>query len=191
MHQIDYLTFEESKTRQEIVDKCNARAENNSDSGSGLYYGIKFIDRVFDTYEDAESYIEEIDNDTYSRYNNYAVKYKQATSTPNTKAYENAKAKSISAFNEYRKASNKVHYKGIKSQFVACKKCGSKLSTTYIDTNKCPLCNTELRPQSTLDAIDRLRKAYEDAQKKIEVLEKEWTQKHNKVKWLVKIEYHV
>lgn len=55
----------------------------------------------------------------------------------------------------------------IKSQFITCKSCGSKLSVKYLsnldhtigyyDSNHCPICHADLRPKTFRERLARLK----------------------------------
>ncbi len=65
------------------------------------------------------------------------------------------------------------------SKYVDCPECGSKLNLSYIRGEKCPLCGTDLKPESTIEKINWYdRKADECAKK------------YRQEFWLAKIEYH-
>lgn len=60
---------------------------------------------------------------------------------------------------EQRIAYEKLHsIHEFKSDYIGCKKCGSKLKISYIYGESCPLCHNELRSQSTIDAISNYSK---------------------------------
>ena len=64
------------------------------------------------------------------------------------------------------------------STYIGCPECGSKLYLGYIKGEKCPLCNTDLRPKSTIEKIKWYDKKTKECRK-------------NKEKcWLAKIEWH-
>ena len=65
------------------------------------------------------------------------------------------------------------------SAYIGCPECGSKLYLGYIKGEKCPLCNTDLRPKSTIEKIKWYDKKTKECRNK------------NKEKcWLAKIEWH-
>lgn len=78
MHEIRHLTFSSRTTPKGITDRCNRIAKQNSDSGCGLYNGIRFTDKVFSNYALAINWINNNDNGWY---NNLAVKYKDGRKT--------------------------------------------------------------------------------------------------------------
>lgn len=52
------------------------------------------------------------------------------------------------------------------SKYVGCPECGSKLNLSYIRSEKCTLCGTDLRPENTIKKINWYdRKAGEYAKK--------------------------
>lgn len=85
----------------------------------------------------------------------------------------------------------------MKSAYVSCKNCGSKLASSYFGGrlgNNCPICGADLRPESTLTAINNAKANAEKAKKELRVEEKKInnkSKKNAKVVWLVKTEYHV
>lgn len=88
---------------------------------------------------------------------------------------------------------NGFHFANAKSQYVGCKKCGSKLSLRYMKSNYCPLCKADLRPESKLASIksveDKIYKLALDIGKEERLLQKKSKAKST-VRWLVKVEYH-
>ena len=57
-----------------------------------------------------------------------------------------------------------------------------------MESNFCPLCRADMRSETELHRIQRLREKAEDAEKK--VIEAKRKSKKGKVYWLVKIEWH-
>ncbi len=58
---------------------------------------------------------------------------------------------------EYTKAHSVVSFK---SAFIGCPECGSKLAREYLKrmkTERCPLCETDLRGKTTLETISRYK----------------------------------
>lgn len=199
MHQIEYLTYSGSRSQQYISDECNAFAEKYSDSGKKLYNPIRFIDRVFDTYEEARNYIDTIDNGDYDQ---IAVKFKEAEKFVSSSALLKLKERSESANKEYLDLDDRQYYSPdtVKSKFITCKKCGSKLAVSYLkrvigrSANQCPVCWNDLRPQSVLERIAKLKEKGETLSKACrerELEERKKTNRNAPEQWLVKIEIHV
>lgn len=189
MHNIEHYEYKEN------VDKKLVQAELNDyvsqatwqEGGNGLDSAIRWIDHICPSYADAEKYIEDHDNGWYDQ---LAVKYRE-TVKPTTQTYQKLVARREEVFNTLQERKNNVHYSAgnTKSQFVACKECGSRLATKYIRSNCCPLCGKDLRPASVLNAIETSKRMLKDLDKKIHEAEVKASKK-GKVKWLVKIEYH-
>ena len=77
--------------------------------------------------------------------------------------------------------------KNRKSEYIGCPKCGSKLFREYLKAEFCPLCRTDLRSQTTLEALANFDKRREKVQDQLEA-EKE--KQNGEVRWLIKYEYH-
>ena len=77
----------------------------------------------------------------------------------------------------------------LKAAYVGCSSCGSRLNKEKLRGEKCPLCGTDLRSQSTLDRLKALRSKHLEIMSQ---LEDERCKDKNKatIKWLVKFEYH-
>ena len=146
---------------------------------------IRWINEICDDEQAAQEKIERLDNHDYDQ---LAVMYRETT-RPNTKAFASLLARRDALNKKLSEAENRVHYKGAKSKFVSCKKCGSKIATEYIHSNYCPVCHEDLRPKSLLDSIKSMHDRRDELNKKI----REATIKASKkapLYWLVKIEYH-
>ena len=192
MHNIEiniYNSNVDKKNVQRYWDSHAAR-EGYQEGCSGLNKDIRWIDHICDNQEDAERYIQEHDSGWYDQ---LAVRFKDYSNVKPSKALEELQKRMKETEVKRTKIENKIHYKDVKSSFVSCRKCNSKLSTKYIKSNFCPMCREDLRPPSTLDIIQ----SYEDKKKKLKAKIKEEELKLQKkmeksatIKWLVKIEYH-
>ena len=79
-------------------------------------------------------------------------------------------------FEKYIKA-HSIHKRT--SKYVGCPECGSRLNLGYIRGEKCPLCGTDLRPESSIEKIKWHDKKASECAKK-----------YKQEFWLAKIEYH-
>lgn len=185
MHNIMHFTFSEKKSataiQNEVVDYVHSHGDR---------YGtdkVKFIDnRIFENADKARDYIESLANDWYQ---GYAVKFYDYSKVKNTKKIDELEAKikeTLDKKNEYVSAHS---IKNFKASYVGCSKCGSKLSREYLKGNRCPLCGSDLRAESTLERIASFDKRINEYNAKIQ---QEKTKQKDKaeVKWLVKFEYH-
>lgn len=207
-HNIVTWDFSLKTSTKDINAHCEAKAEHDDwEEGGGLLGPVRFIDRIFDTRDEAIRYIDSI----RGVYDNIAVKYKE--STPNLreearkKYYTDKVNKSIADMQEKIKDFGNKRYNvvcyDVKSAYISCPKCGSKLSTERLRAKKwndCPLCcESLLSPTKTKqrdtyqknsdDLYHKLQAVREDLDKKIE----EYVVKNNKnaeVRWVVKFEYH-
>lgn len=184
-HSIQHFTFPVKTKRQEIIEECAEYANRNGDYANQIE-GIRFKENMtYDCYEDAEKAIENMDNGWYD---NIAVKYKEVFHMKSAKIKDLVRR--IDETEKKKDAYAKAHdISTFKSQFIGCKKCGSKLSKDHLRGHLCPLCRNDLRSDTTINTL----KGYED---KIKSLDKQILEEKKKQKdkapemWLVKIEYH-
>lgn len=190
-HVVNLRSYEESVSKEVIMEELDEEAIYESDSRSGLPNSIRWLTPVLNSYEEAEQYIEKNDRQWYDQ---LAVRYKYIPIAKPSKTYKTLETKLDEAYKKYREADNLVAFKDFKSEYVGCKHCGSKLNTKYMKSNKCPLCHAEMRPQSTLDKIKHLHDKCQELEKKLKEEEDKLRTKNAKnaeIYWLVKYEYHV
>ena len=75
------------------------------------------------------------------------------------------------------------------AKYIGCQKCGSKINKEYLRGERCPMCNTDLRSETTLKKIEWYGEKIDEYHSRIEA-EKRKQQNKAKIKWLVKYEYH-
>lgn len=195
-HAIQNLSFDEKDSRKTIQAECDEWGNYNADLQErggclcGLGSPVRFTDKVFDSYEDAEDYL-----DRTPSYAQTAVKYKVYPKTTPTKTITELQRR-INEYESRVRELNEPHYKGVKSATIKCKKCGSALATAYCGKswyNSCPICRAELRPQSTIDKIHKYNETLDELRKKLKAEVKKENQKNEKkvrLRWLVHCEVH-
>ena len=191
-HVINYHVYSDKqvktqKDRQKIQSHWDdvAAREDYQEGCTGLGSPIQWKQEMkpFATKDEAMEYIEKL---TYSSF------YLQIA-VPFYFYEDDEKLKELTAKVEEAKAdldkAKKPYYSvdTVKSKYITCKHCGSKLAVSYIKSNKCPLCGEDLRPQSVQDRVKRLG----DKVKKLEETLKAKKEKRAKIYWLVKTEYHI
>lgn len=184
MHMTEYFTYSEKKSKEKIFAELNSyvskRTENHECISKIRWMeGEKY---VYPCEEDAEEAISRIDLESGLYDDCIAVKFRKVEED------RNLRAKACAAWAAYHEAENVVVAKSFKAQLVGCKKCGSRLNREYLKSNFCPLCGADMRSETELHRIQRLREKAEDAEKKI--IEAKRKSKKGKVYWLVKIEWH-
>lgn len=185
-HQIHYASFE-TKTDKNIIENECTRYANRY--GDGLPSALEFLNKTFDCYDDAEEYLEKHDKE----YRNFAVKYKDNNLFKPSAKLNALRERLGKANKDYYEFANKFHFADHKSETVGCKHCGSKIALKYLRGNCCPVCRTDMRPDSVKERIESMKKKAEELQKQYDVLWKEENKKQLKnatEKWLVKIEFH-
>lgn len=168
------------------------RCEDRGEGASGLPYPIRWIDKTFPNIEAAQQYIEEHDNGWYDQ---IAVKFLDYSDVKlkETKAYEKLVEKRIDAIRRMNDLEHTFHFANVKSAFIGCKNCGSKISSKYLRTNYCPVCNYDMRPETVQERIKKARQNAKELEKKLAEEQRKMEEKQKKsakVRWLVKVEWH-
>lgn len=181
VHHIYSATWTLKQVTDDVIDYVN----HNGDR-----YGTNSIrvpiEKVFDTVEEAETFIEKVDRHNYD---GIAVKFLDFSEVE-----ENAKIKELRTkiADTVRKQRDYIAAHSVKKQkaaYIGCRACGSKLNKEKLKSERCPLCNSDLRSASTQERIASFYAKIEEYNKKIKQ-EQLKQKKKAKVKWLVKFEYH-
>lgn len=190
MHQIEFLTFDENMSKNKINTYCDlrARTEENDYTG-GLPMPIQWREKgiPFDSYDEAYEYLE--NNYCNGNYEQVAVLFRDLYTVNETKKIKDLTNRIQKLSTKYQELNSKIHYKSVKSSFIGCKKCNSKINKEYINSNYCPVCHADLRPESTQLHLKKIKDNIKSLEKD---LQKERLKQKSKakIKWLVKIEYH-
>lgn len=188
------FTFDFSKSRESINrEVAKSLAEDGASSQykfNGTFRAIRFNQNtVFSSYEAAEKAVGEMRK---NHDDNIAVPYYDFENAlaENKKliSYE-AKCKELEA--KYRAEEAKNYLSTLTSEFVSCRTCKSKLNRSYLVdrmSNRCPICNHDLRPESAQKHINEIFQRWRVAEREKESLEKELTKKlmENPEKWAKK-----
>lgn len=186
-HIIQHFTFPVKTKRQEIIAECAEYANRNGDYPNQIEgAGIRFKDNtVYSCYEDAEKAIQEMDSGWYD---NIAVKYKDVHSIKSAKIDDIRRR--INETQEKKVAYSMAHdISTFKSQYIGCKKCGSKLSKDHLHGYYCPLCRNDLRSETTISTLNGYDEKIKSLQKQ-ELEEKKKMRDKAPEMWLVKFEFH-
>ena len=138
-------------------------------------------------WDEARIKIEHLDKGWYDC---IAVKYYDAYNIPETEKIKALRAANTQAYCKYNELASAFHFTNAKAEYIGCKNCGSKIARKYLRRNFCPVCNADLRPETTLNRIAALKAK---ADKSSDTLKAELTKqamKAKNVRWLVKIEFH-
>lgn len=189
-HSINYFTFKESTSKNVIMAEVSRESVFEGDYHKPIEKMEWHDNKVFDTQEDAQEWIEQ----QGGFYRQIAVKFKGTENYVPSKTLTGLREKYKNAYTAYIDLERKFHFEGLKSATVSCKNCGSRIAKNYLHSNICPVCRTDLRPESTLKRISALREKADKLRKQVaerEKAEKRTSCKNSKTYWLVKIEYHV
>lgn len=191
-HNIEYYSYPITKKQTAIESELQAYAKRRTyeEGGGGLPNSIRWLNYVCDDYNSAQKFLESNDRGWYDQ---LAVKFKHFDKPFSSNRLSDLKAKLAEARKKLRELESKVAFKEFKSQYVSCKKCGSKLNKDFIKSNYCALCSNDMRSDTTKNAIAKLKEKVESLEKAVREEEKKLAVKNAKeakVYWLVKIEYH-
>ena len=186
MHNIEYRTYDENCNRDSVYNDINkyVQHETYGEGGHGID-GIRWLDRV-PVCKDEDEAKEVIHKNDKGFYDNLAVKYHAAKLSPTTAKEINLQAKMQKQHKAIRDLEDVVYPQTLTSNMIGCKECGSRLAKQYLTSNYCPVCRKDLRPPYMQDKIAKAMEAY----RKTSEAYKELMHRGNKIKWLVKFEYH-
>ena len=192
MHEVQTRVYDNTpkinsaRGRKAIQNYWDKVAEIDGDTGSGLYSNIYWEDesRPYDSYQEALNYLE--NRSVSYDYDQRAVRF---YTEPKTKKYADLKERYAKVKDELEHLKKAVYYTSmtVKSKLITCKCCGSKLAVSFLNSNNCPLCGMDLRPETELLRIKRLTAKEKELKTKISDEKKK---NKNGLRWLVKVEYH-
>ena len=190
MHNICFSIFPVERSEKYITDEVLRVVKLNGD-----HYGtesIKFINRMFDTREQAEEWIKGNDRGFYG---GLAVKYHHfdREKIPASKKENQLQERIFEVRQKRDEYINANRVRDHKADFIGCKNCGSKLSRIYLRNDHCPVCETDLRSKTVLDRITGFDLKIEELGKAKRAAELDNYAKNrgkSELRWLVKYEYH-
>lgn len=188
-HNIEYFEYDENVHRgwvQKDLDTYVAIADRQ-EGCSGLNQSIRWLE-CLPIFQDRDAAENAITNHDRGWYDQLAVRYYEPIRDNANKKVQELQQKVRDAYDAYLKKDRPIWAQGVKAEYVSCRKCGSKLKREYIKTNRCPVCGSDLRPDTTLKAVEGAKEKHKKAQKALDEYIKAHSKK--KVKWLVKIEFH-
>ena len=188
-HAVEYETV---KNKSDIIKAAKTFAYYNVDPGENPgreYHGDMTIveDKICDTVEDADEYLKE--RFDHHDYRDGAVRFHDTKAIKKTKKMEalDTKARKLFADKEAYIKKNRVQNR--KSDTITCPKCGSRLNLAYFNTQKCPLCGTDLRSNTVQNRIKKFEKDIKAAWAEYRKEERKLKTKAP-IKWRVKVEVH-
>lgn len=187
MHNVEFKTYPEKVDKAKVKKELDhyVAMQDWQEGCKGLAHDIRWLDeKVYSCYEEAEDAIGKLDKGWYDQ---IAVKYYEPVAFMDEKRQQ-LEQKRIKAMDEYHLRDLKVYPKTLTSAFHECKKCGSRLAVPHLQTNFCPVCKADLRPEYILKSIAAAEEKLKAANERLS----DYIDKHSKkqIYWLVKIEYH-
>lgn len=144
-----------------------------------------------DGYEAAEKRLSEL-YPKYGRKYNYGIKYIDHSADKHSKKFTDLQ-KRISELDAKSAAYAEEHsVLKFKAEFVGCPSCKSKLSRVHLKSDKCPLCRTDMRSDTTLSTLDRYAQRIKDLKKQLDAETKKDMEKNKgEVRWLISAEAYL
>lgn len=178
---INYLEFDGSESKSEIIAAC----EKDSKYRNAPLNEIRFLDKEFDSEQEARNYIMEVDTGFRDC---IAVKYK----TPVwNESVQDAHEKVSKMYKQYKSLVNTEITTLVPEKMIECKNCCSTLNRAYLDGFLCPVCHRDLRPESFQKKLQKAVEEYKQAGSEYEEAKKQSARKSKGFTWLVKIGYTV
>ena len=187
MHNIEYYSYSRNVDKRKVQKELDEYVahEDWQEGCCGLLRPIRWLgDKVYLSRQEAEEQIGKLDRGDYDQ---IAVLYEYHHNPRNDKEKE-LRDKQAECYKEYGKRNAVLYAETVKSAFIGCKKCGSKLARGFIKANSCPVCRAELRPDHMLKSVEVAKNRWVKAQNDLN----DYIMRKGKkeVMWLVKIEYH-
>ncbi len=186
-HNIEHYDYHENVSKNQVQKDLDTYVSHCTwQEGGGGIDPIRWNDFICEDYDSAVKWIEKHDKGWYDC---LAVKYKEPIRTKEKSAKVIELEKKVSETGKlYNDRCNVLYPKTRTSEYIGCGKCGSRLASKYLNTNHCPVCHADLRPETTLKAIAAAKAKWNRAQDSLF----EYIKNHSKkeIRWLVKIEYH-
>ena len=145
----------------------------------GEYHGfMKIQDREFDSFEEAEEYLEQF----RGSYDDRAVKFKDYELKSKTQQQLNLE-------NKVQEIERDIYtLKRPTQKTMTCPHCGKRVETTW--RYFCPTCRENIIPKTKKARIDTLEEKLTKFNNKIQELQLKRRKKKFTVKWAVKVEVH-
>ena len=194
---IEFRTYKDDPklNRRGIEAELNAyvAAADYLEGASGLPQRLRWLDNVqpFATEDEAQSYIEEKYGDR-DKYACVAVRFYEAATDAlkADKQYMELLAKRNALKQKRDKLANVVYIKTLKSKTVTCKECGCGIPTARWNSNFCPVCRTDLRPETLKKTLAKDWETITQLDERIVERRGVIAKKGKKVSWLVRFGYH-
>lgn len=184
-HEKMYLTYSDKNSCKDIYDLAINYVKTHGDR-----YGTEVVrfptEVVFETYNDAYNYINTNDRGWYD---GIAVQYRDYSNVKNTAKADEIQKKIDETRRKLMEYVRQHSVKKQKAAYIGCSSCGSKLNREKLHGDYCPLCNTDLRSETTLNRIAAYKKRIKEYEKAL-VKEKIKSKEKAQIMWLVKFEYH-
>lgn len=185
MHNIHYCSDPENVDRGKVMAYITDYAERDGDGYVGPMHWHDEIPPLEDRAA-AEAKIKELDKGWYD---DHAVRYYDHSDAKPTKKMGEIAQRRAETKEKMKQYAAAHSVRSFKADFVGCPNCGSKLARKRLTSERCPVCYTDLRSETTLKKLEEYGQKIERLDDQIEQ-EKKKQKAARKIMWLVKFEYH-
>jgi hypothetical protein len=191
-HVVEYGNYPEKVNRKDVQNEWDmyVQLEDWQEGASGAS-PIRWIEStICEDYDAAQRFIEHHDKGWYDC---LAVRYRDFSKIKPTTQLQKLEERVVKCRTSLYEKERKFHFSEVKSEFIGCKSCGSKIATKHLKCNFCPVCRSDMRPASAFATIDAAKVALKKAETALAVEKKKYQQKckeQAEIRWLVKIEFH-
>lgn len=196
-YQVEFYTYPNNSNKLDVFHELNNYViKRTLDAGWGLGEGfgstgieqIRWYDDIKPCYEDALNFL---NLRTSDRHGSAAVRYVGLNPWDTSEKLEELREKRRAVNEKLLLAHTKVYVKDLKSDYVTCKKCGSRMKINLLDSDICPICGNVMRSETTLKNIEKMHQRLLKLDKQIREEERKVAAKNGGVRWVVKIAYLV
>lgn len=142
-----------------------------------------------DGYDNAMKKIDDLYKE-YGRRNNYGIRYMDYGKVKPTKKMEDMKRQIGELEQKSATYATEHSVLAFKAEFVGCPCCGSKLKRERLKTDKCPLCNTDMRSKTTIETLNGYRSKIRELEKRIRTEENK-QKGRAEMRWMVHAESYI
>ena len=187
-----YYDYPESEDKETIMCEIDESLENERGRFDPVFQRYVFSNREpFESREEALKYLHSDEGMEYYRSKNFGVRYYSTQNKKKTKKMQDLEQRISATEEKMAKYIAEHSISTFKAEFIGCPECKSKIAKKFIpNTNKCPLCGTDLRSETTIKTLSGYRQKIKELNKLLEAEIKK-NQKKGEVYWLISAQLYV
>lgn len=186
------FVFPEKTSKENMMIEIIDQLDENRGKREPVHLPIVLLDHeVFKSYEEAEEYLDSDElTRMYSRRKNYGVRFLSYDNVKPSKKVEELRRRIDETYVKSVEYGKMHSVKNFKSTYVGCPKCGSRLKADLVFGDRCPLCHTDLRSETTLKTLARYKEKINELKKR-ELEEVKKAEAKADVCWLIHADAYI